>query len=296
MPTKLAKHGSEAGYREELKTGNVCERCRNGHRVFDTQYSRRNKDKGLKYGRYDVLDGQYKPNQPRGLQGTGQTRPEPTGQHRPRHAPEPPTEPPASTAGDSDSPDFTLSAEPTGPSLADRFGSMLGKMPRNVGNEYVEESGMPDYLHTVDPDPEPGDGSTSPIKGDEFVITQQSMILIEDNLGTYLSVVAMTLSLADPYCAPNDDEIDELVKRWSKVISRYPSAAKLFMSKGGGVIMDWIGALQATWPILYRVYEHHLSNTVKTDKGRVYRVQPSTNGQTVDATMPPMPDYDYSAT
>jgi hypothetical protein len=171
---------------------------------------------------------------------------------------------------------------------------ILGKI-QSGANPYVESDAAPDYLHSVEPDPDPMGDDWAEVKPDEFVVTKQHMERIQDNMGTYLSVVSMTLSLADPYCAPNDDEIDELVKRWSKVIARYPRAAKFFMSEGGGALMDWIGAATATWPILIRLYEHHLSHEIKTDKGQVYRVHPSANGQPVDATMPPVPDtYDYS--
>jgi hypothetical protein len=285
MATKnLARHGSEAGYREELKTGSVCERCRNGHRQFDKQYKPSGKKQGLKYTRFDVIDHLYRPGRAR----VGQSRAEHTASVSREDPPESPREDRAEQGQSSDLPDFTLSAEPTEPSLADRIKERLS------GFTYVESGEMPDYLTTVTPDPDPDDPDSTAVKGDEFVVTQKNMELIQDNMGTYLSVVSMTLSLADPYCAPSDDEIDALVKRWSKVVSRYPRAAKLFMSEGGGIIMDWIGAIQATWPILFRLYEHHLAGTVKTEKGRIYRVTPNGSGPTVDSTMPPIPDSYYT--
>jgi hypothetical protein len=171
--------------------------------------------------------------------------------------------------------------------------ALLGKV-KDAGNPYVESDEYPDYLHTITPDTDPPEGDWAEVKPDEFVVTKQNMIRIEDNLGTYLSVVSMTLSLVDPYCAPNDTEIDDMVKRWSRVIGRYPRAAKLFMSEGGGALMDWLGAATATWPILIRLYEHHLSHEVKVHEGQVYRVQPSANGHPVDATMPPQDSYNYT--
>jgi hypothetical protein len=297
MTQRLAKHGSEAGYRAELKTDNVCERCRNGHRVFDTQYNRRNKGKGIKYGRFDVLDHLYVPGRASHPPAAAQTRTEPSGLHTARKAPEPQTRPIASSEPGSDSPDFTLTAEPTEPSLSERFAAGLKRLTvPNDTDGYVGSDEIPDYLRTVDPDPDPADPDSSPIQDDSFVITRESMVLIEENLGTYLSVIGMTLEMVDPYCGPIlAENIENIVSRWSKVIARYPSAARIFMAKGGGTIMDWIGAIQATWPVLFAIYEHHLSRTIRTEKGRVMRVMNNGQAPTVDPTMPPaQSDYAYT--
>src|SRR5713101_7996291 len=79
MVQRLVKHGSEGGYRAELKTDNVCERCRNGHRQFDRQYTKTYKSRGIKYTRYDVLDHLYKPGKTSGNSVSNQSRAEHTG-------------------------------------------------------------------------------------------------------------------------------------------------------------------------------------------------------------------------
>jgi hypothetical protein len=160
----------------------------------------------------------------------------------------------------------------------------------------VNTDEMPDYLRTVDPDPEPQDPDSTPVNDNDFIITKDGMVLIEQNMGTYLSVIGMTLEMVDPYCGPIlAENFDNIVGRWSKVIARYPAAAKFFMSEGGGMLMDWIGAIQATWPVLYAIYEHHLSRTVRTEKGRVMRVTNNGQAPDIDPTMPPAaPDYAYT--
>lgn len=288
MPTKTPiKHGTRAGYDAELVLGNVCDRCRKAKAVYQRQYTKAGKAKGLKYGSHNVIDHLYdtaRQSTARGITSHGRQAPD-------RQAAESP-EPATDTAGQD-------TEAPATRGIADRLSSALGSFTLRAEKpeDYVSDSGMPDYLHTVDPDPEPADPNVSPVMDEQFIITRGDMVLIEENLGTYLSVIGMTLEMVDPYCGPIlADNLDNIVQRWSKVIARYPAAAKLFMAKGGGVLMDWIGAIQATWPVLFAVYEHHLSKNVVTEKGRVFRVQANPNGQTVDATMPPMPEYDYSAT
>jgi hypothetical protein len=161
---------------------------------------------------------------------------------------------------------------------------------------YVEED-VPEYLQNaardIPKDEEPA-GDWSEVKNEEYVLTASDYRLIEENMGTYLSIVGMTLELLDPYCGHIlGDNLENMVKRWSRVIARYPAASKLFMAKGGGTIMDWIGAIQASWPFLFALYEHHLAGTVKTDKGRVYRVSANGSQSAPDATSPVM-DYDYT--
>jgi hypothetical protein len=281
MATKLVRHGTNEGYKAESKDDNVCERCRNAHRVYQSQYSKAGKARGIKYTGHQVIDHLY---QSANRSRADRTVPQST-EGRSSLGPDQSTEPSQRES----EPSAQSQAQP---SLADRLaeGISLIATPKD-DNPYVETGEYPDYLTPIGPDPEPAGDDWSKVKPDEYVVTQANMVLIEDNMGTYLSILSMTMSLMDPYCTPNDDEIDALVKRWSKVVSRYPRAAKLFMSEGSGIIMDWIGAIQATWPILFRIYEHHLSGAVKTDKGKVYRVTQNGSQTTVDATMP---EYEYT--
>lgn len=286
MAQRLAKHGSNAGYQREQKTGQICDRCRAAHRVWNTQYTKAGRAKGLKFKSYDVIDHLAKPAQarghgraPAGTVAEAQTQ--------------------ATTGATVNQPETetghgTPSSEPgIGQRLRDAVSRLA--VPDDT---YVEDSEMPEYLRTIDPDPDPSDPESATVADNDFVITKESMAVIEENMGTYLSVIGMTLEMVDPYCGPVlAENLDNIVNRWSKVIARYPAAAKIFMAKGGGMIMDWIGAIQATWPVLYAIYEHHLAHTIITEKGRVMRVTRNANGQgpEVDATMPPVPDtYAYT--
>jgi hypothetical protein len=166
-------------------------------------------------------------------------------------------------------------------------------------NDYISSDDPPDYLHESEPDPEPS-GDWSEVGDEEFVINKAGMALIEDNLGTYLSVIGITMDMVDPYCGPIlAEHLDSIVSRWTKVIARYPSAAKLFMSKDGGTIFTWIGAIQATWPVLLAIYDHHLAKNVKTQRDQygnkfvIKTPKESPNGH-VDSTMPPMPNFNYT--
>lgn len=289
MANRLIKHGTEAGYKAEIQADNgVCNRCRNAHRVYARQYSKANKAKGIKYTNHDVIDHLYSPSQfdpNKGRSQPGQR----VGQPR---ATERPAEPHVYdyTGPDLGEPEPSAQTEP-GPSLADRLSDGMRRLVMPGSNDYVNENDIPDYLHESEPDPEPAEEWEGP-EGDEYVINKAGMVLIEENLGTYLSVVGITLEMIDPYCGPIlADNFENIVGRWTKVIAKYPRAAKLFMSKEGGTIMSWIGALQATWPVLLAIYDHHLAKNVKVDNlGRAYRVtnpEQSPNGQTKqDATTP----------
>lgn len=291
MAQRLAKHGSEAGYKAESKAGQGhCERCSNAHRVYARQYRPMGRKQGLKYGTYDVIDHLYV-----------QSQREPN----PRRSNSAPLRPTASTAenvAESEPSQGTESAsgEPQqsprqslGATLADRMRRIV--VPESEPN-YVNTDEIPPYIHAIESDPDPVDPDSSTVKDDtDYVITKENMVLIEENMGTYLSVIGMTLEMVDPYCGPIlAENLDNIVNRWSKVVARYPAAAKLFMSKGGGTIMDWIGAIQATWPVLFAIYEHHLSRNIRTENGRVMRVTNNGQGPTVDPTMPPTPDYAYT--
>ena len=287
MAQKLPRHGSNAGYKAEQKTGRICERCRKGHNVYNRQYTKAGKLAGLKYANYDVIDHLYQGGtQPEALRraGTRTRQPETETARTEPISPEGPPE---------------TATEPGTGRDAPSLGQRLSDAIRGVtvpGDGYVNDDDIPDYLRPVDPDPEPIDPDSSPVSdNNDFIITKEGMVLIEQNMGTYLSVIGMTLEMVDPYCGPIlAENFDNIVGRWSKVIARYPAAARIFMSEGGGMIMDWIGAIQATWPVLYAIYEHHLARTVRTDKGRVMRVVNNGTGPTVDSTMPPMPDFEYT--
>jgi hypothetical protein len=154
----------------------------------------------------------------------------------------------------------------------------------------------PDYLTDIEADPEPVDAEYTQEPEMEFILNAAGMEKIEQNLGTYLSVVGMTAEMIDPYCGSIlADNFDNIVKRWTKVIAHYPKAAELFLDGKGGVIMNWIGGLQATWPVLIAIYHHHLARDIQVKDGRVFR-RDGANRPMPDATMPPMPDdFNYSA-
>lgn len=301
MVKTLIKHGSEAGYRHELATGTVCDRCRNAHRVFDRQYSAKGKRSGLKYDRNDVLDHLYKPGAPRGKASNLRNKPE---SNQDRLGTDwsmtvenlPGTQ---DTLGQDSA--EVRSEQPSESRLGALLSDRVKALRTPEGQEYVEDTEIPEYLQDAaretpkDTDPA---GDWSKVDEEAVIITASDMRLIEENMGTYLSVLGMTLELIDPYCGPIfGDTLENMVKRWSKVVARYPKGAALFMSKGGGIIMDWIAAIQATWPFLYALYEHHLAGTIKTDGRTVMRVVPnSPNGSTtyVDPTMPPVDESYYT--
>lgn len=285
MAQRLVKHGTRAGYDAELAAGNICDRCRKAKTVYQRQYTKAGKAAGLKYRANDVIDHLYV---------AGTKRQPPTA---PRHATPPGTvTAPARQATEATEHGTDTTEHDRGPSIGERLGDALGRLTAPENQPYVNTDDMPDYLHTIESDPEPQDPDNTQLPADEFVITREGMVLIEQNMGTYLSVIGMTLEMVDPYCGPIlADNFDNIVGRWSKVIARYPAAAKIFMSEGGGMIMDWIGAIQATWPFLYALYEHHLSHSVITEKGRVMRVTSNGKGPDIDPTMPPaQPDYAYT--
>lgn len=294
MPSMLAPHGSERGYKAELATGQTCKRCQAAHRVYNSQFTKRGKASGLKYSRGQVIDNLASPPRPGVPQST-------------RKAPQgdAPRMPPASHRGDTadDTPGQGTqgredgSADRTHPSLGDRLTDALGKLRMPASDDYVNTDESPDYLHEIEPDPDPDDTDYSSVKADEFVINAAGMAKIEENLGTYLSVVGMTVEMIDPYCGPIlYENFNNMVSKWAKVIAHYPAAANLFLDGKSGVIFTWIAALQATWPILKAVYDHHLSKTVVTRNGQAFRAQSNGQAPQFDATTPPMQDFNYSAT
>jgi hypothetical protein len=282
MVPKLIKHGTEQGYREELKQGNPCNRCRNGHREFDRQYSRAYKAKGIKYKTDQVVDHLYTPGKTRGAAAQSQARPV-------NPSPGPPGDDRDATAGP---------GQPSlGQRLSDALSAAVGRSGSEPENDYVTTDDPPGYLSSVDPDPEPSDGENWGQEPEtEYVLNTAGLEKIEQNLGTYLSIVGMTAEMIDPYCGPIlADNFDNIVKRWTKVIAHYPKAAELFLDGKGGVIMTWIGAIQATWPVLMAIYHHHLARDIQVRNGREFR-RDGAQRPVPDSTMPPMPDdFNYSA-
>jgi len=185
-----------------------------------------------------------------------------------------------------------------GPSLADRVRGLVIGTP---DEGYVNEDGIPSYITvgTIDADPEPDGQEYQQVPPDsaEFIINAAGMAKIEDSLGTYLSIFGITMEMIDPYCGPIlAEHMDDIVHRWAKVIAKYPKAAELFMDGKGGTLMTWIAAIQATWPFLYAMYEHHFSKSVQTSGGNIFRKGDSNPNGRFDSTMPPMPDsFNYSA-
>lgn len=285
----MAKHGSEAGYDAERRSGqNVCTRCRNAHRVFSSQYRPAGKAAGLKFKYRDVIDHLYT--------GDGKAR-----LNRGRDAGEVRSTPriSAETPVTTQSATLTGERETADVPLRERFAGVLGGMLSGgsnvLENAYVADESPPDYLTTVDADPEPDDTDFGPEPEVEYVINEAGLAKIEENLGTYLSIVGMTGSMIDPYCGSVlADQLPNMVNKWTKVIAHYPKAAELFLDGKGGVIFAWIAALQATWPVLLAFYHHHLARDIQVKDGRVFRKDNAQHGS-VDATTPPMPEYNYSA-
>lgn len=288
MAQTLARHGTEKGYKQESKTGNYCERCRAAHREYNRQFTKAYKIKGIKYTNTQVLDGATAGDTGRRA-GRVSAGPVPA-------RPQPTTEPTGSAE--------TTAPGPGGPGLAAKLGAALSdrvaamRVPdQGEGNEYVPDAEIPEYLHTVDPDPEPdGDWAAVDESDPEFVLNAAAMQKIEDNLGFYLGVVGMTVEMVDPYCGPIlARNFDGIVQRWAKLIGHYPKAAEFFMSEKSGVLFAWIGAIQATWPVLYAIYQHHLSREIRTHDGVIERkIRDNEGTHYVDATTPPMPSYDFT--
>ena len=164
--------------------------------------------------------------------------------------------------------------------------------PSSNGHENPED-GQPDIpIHDapeslvnarVTPDPEPGD---SPNEIPDFIITPGIRNDIAGKMGLFAAIIGMPLEAIDPYCGPIfANNVDNMINAYLPIICRSPGAVKFFQSTSGGWL-DWIKALQATWPVIQAAYAHHLGRTV----GRDTRTPP-------DATRPPMPDdnYAYSA-
>jgi hypothetical protein len=283
---QLIRHGTDAGYRAELKVGTPCERCKNAHRVYATQFGAKAKREGTKYGTNEVIDHLYKSGRKSNLSGVAKSA-----------APSRPGVIPAETHGETLSePGDTRPESSLGDRLSERIrGLVVGGNADNP--EYVTEDDT-GYVHEIE-DIDPLGPEWQPVEDAEFIINAQGLAKIQENLGTYLSIVGMTVEMIDPFCGPVlAQNFDNIVSHWSKVIAHYPKAANLFLDGTGGIIFTWIGALQATWPFLYAIYQHHLARTITIGPdGRIYRKgeqpNPMNNGQVID---PLQPQFQYSAT
>lgn len=287
--TEPILHGSEKGYNTERVTGTICNRCRAAHRVWSSQYTKTAKAKGIRYRSNQVID--HLDVGPWGSRAKASNYSSISSSNRA-------SMPRSVTLDMTDYESDTSANETPKPSLADRLSSAIGSLRSQPSGDYVDEE-APEYLSAVEPDPEPAQDTGeewSEVADEDIVINKAGMKLIEDNLGFYLSTVGMTLEIIDPYCGPIlAQNMPNMVERWSKVIARYPKAAKFFLSQDSGTFLTWAAALQATWPVLYAVYEHHLARTVQVDKQRrIFRVGQQAPQEKPDATMPPMPSYEYT--
>lgn len=278
MPSKIARHGTQRGYVAEIAHGKACPRCQAAHRVYQRQFQKNYKAKGIKYSSDQVLD--QLDQQP----AATTIRPAPTTIQ-------------VQSAGNSA--ELEDEGTPTQPSLAERMSRLIGQVKTpEPDNEYVNQEESHEYIREIEHDPEPaGDGQWEALDDAEIIINEAGLKKIQENLGFYLVTVGMTLEILDPYCGSIAAEhADEMIEHWSKVIAHYPGIAKHFLTEKGGVIFAWINALQATWPVLKGIYNHHLAHTVKVENGIIYRVTKEGTKQPMpDATMPPMPDsYQYS--
>lgn len=145
----------------------------------------------------------------------------------------------------------------------------------------------PDSLRNaqIGPDPEPSEAASDVYNQPEFIVTPGMKNDIAGKLGLFAAIIGMPFEAIDPYCggifAAN---VDKMIDAYLPLITRSPGAVKFFMSKTGGWL-DWIKALEATWPVVVAVYSHHLARTVQRDN----RPRP-------DATMPPSADeFNYTA-
>jgi len=291
---RLVRHGTEAGYNAERQIGNICNRCAAAHRVWSRRKGKKGKSEGLgQYTSYDVIDhldlrAKRPPRTASAPPPAASAIPSPRAESDGMAALPDATDPHASPE--------TASATPE-PSLGDRLASKIREL--SIGGpqeaEYVEEYDD-GYVHEIDDVDQPGP-EWEPVDDEIFVINAKALATIEENLGTYLSIIGMTAEMIDPICGGAlAGNMDKMVEKWSKVIAHYPKAAALFMDSTGGIIFAWIGALQATWPFLYAIYQHHLAKTIMVGPdGQIYRKgqMPNPNGQVID---PLQPQFQYSAT
>jgi hypothetical protein len=101
--------------------------------------------------------------------------------------------------------------------------------------------------------------------------------------------------MADPYCGRAlSENLDNMIDKAMPLIVRSPAAVKFLTSTSGG-LLDWVGFLQSCWPVLQAIYAHHLARSVVQDPKTGAFIRKSVNGSVVNATMPPLMDFDYTA-
>lgn len=170
--------------------------------------------------------------------------------------------------------------------------------PRDTGNGQGTGDTWPSPdMPTFDPpdsltnaqvpgDPEPAESRNDVYNDPEFLVTPGMRNDIAGKLGLFAAIIGMPFEAIDPYCggifAAN---VDNMIGAYLPIITRSPGAVKFFMSKTGGWL-DWIKALEATWPVVVAIYSHHLAKTVQRDT----RPAP-------DPTLPPQPadNFQYTA-
>lgn len=137
----------------------------------------------------------------------------------------------------------------------------------------------------VEDDPEPAEAQHDVYNEPEFIITPRIKADVEGKLGLFAAVIGIPFEAIDGYCGKAfADNVDNMISAYVPLILRSPGAVKFLTSTSGGWL-DWIRAIQATWPVIQAIYAHHLARTVTRDQ------RPMPN-----ATMPPGPDpYQYSA-
>lgn len=137
----------------------------------------------------------------------------------------------------------------------------------------------------VTPDAEPGPGPEDFEYVPDFIVTPGMRNDIAGKLGLFAAIIGMPLETMDPICGPVfAGSVDNMINAYLPIICRSPGAVKFFQSTSGGWL-DWIKALQATWPVIKIAYLHHLARSVGRD-----------NREMPNATMPPQQDnHQYSA-
>ena len=138
----------------------------------------------------------------------------------------------------------------------------------------------------VTSDPEPAEAQHDMYNEPQFIVTPTMKNDIAGKLGLFAAIIGMPFEAIDPYCggifAAN---VDKMIDAYLPLIIRSPGAVKFFMSKTGGWL-DWIKALEATWPVVVAIYSHHLAKTVGA----------SGNAKMPDATLPPQPADNFAYT
>jgi hypothetical protein len=172
----------------------------------------------------------------------------------------------------------------------------------NAEQEAMPKQDPPEFLLTaageVPDDREPGQGAdnNTPEVDPEFPIKLTKAVKddVKGKLALFGTLVALPLDMADPYCGRAlSENLDNMIDKAMPLIGRSPAAVKFLTSTSGG-LLDWVGFLQACWPVLQAIYAHHLGRTVVKDPKTGAFIRKSANGSAVNATMP-LRDFDYTA-